>query len=538
MIDAKELKKLIDANTARATEIANQEAYVEGKNPGILKPYPKEEPDNRIPVSFARWGINKIEGCAFKEGNITYSGDGYDEYLKEVLDRNDEGLRDLELGEIACAHGEAFELHWMENNKHCFYWLEPSQCIPIYDDSIIPRMIGFIRYWEKEGVGYANVYDSMAMQKFIKAKGKQTWEYDGIATLHPAKRVPIVHFYINRKKKNVFDHVIELIDFYDKAISENLANDMSKLSEAILALANKIDTTVDDYGVSDVDRIRQSGIMENLGDDKPVTDKIAYITKNINPEFINTSLDRIERTIKEQLAVFDENSEQFITASGVAQKFKLLGFLYAVTKITTYFSIGLQDRIALIKNYKNNLSAGENNIEYVGGRRANTDVTIDWKLNMPDDLKNIAEIVSLMGGKLSDETLVRMWPSTVVEDVDEELARLESGAPDIFAEGEGETTTESMSGTTPIENVQATALNGAQVTALQGIAQAVADNALPYETAVMLVLVAFPTIGKAMAEKMLKPADDFEPEKKEVPAALVTAQKPAMMPEAKKEEAV
>jgi len=66
--------------------------------------------------------------------------------------------------------------------------------------------------------------------------------------------------------------------------------------------------------------------------------------------------------------------------------------------------------------------------------------------------------------------------------------------------------------TIPIpENVAATALNGAQVASLVQIAQAVADELLPYETALEIVLSAYPTITRGEAERMLKPLINFGP---------------------------
>lgn len=59
--------------------------------------------------------------------------------------------------------------------------------------------------------------------------------------------------------------------------------------------------------------------------------------------------------------------------------------------------------------------------------------------------------------------------------------------------------------------VQDLALNGAQIAAVVEIVQAVADKVLPAESAVQLLLVAFPSIDEATAHLMIDPADEFEP---------------------------
>ena len=65
----------------------------------------------------------------------------------------------------------------------------------------------------------------------------------------------------------------------------------------------------------------------------------------------------------------------------------------------------------------------------------------------------------------------------------------------------------------PVTDVQATVLNGAQITALQQIVQAVADGMLPGDTAQALISVAFPSLTPDQISKIVKPASDFTPEK-------------------------
>jgi HK97 family phage portal protein len=58
-------------------------------------------------------------------------------------------------------------------------------------------------------------------------------------------------------------------------------------------------------------------------------------------------------------------------------------------------------------------------------------------------------------------------------------------------------------------DVSSTALNGAQVTALLDIAGAVAAKTMPLDTAIEIVLIAFPTIDRDEATAMLKPLASF-----------------------------
>ena len=60
-------------------------------------------------------------------------------------------------------------------------------------------------------------------------------------------------------------------------------------------------------------------------------------------------------------------------------------------------------------------------------------------------------------------------------------------------------------------DVQRQALNGAQIQSLQTIVQSVVDGLLPYESAVELILAAFPALERSDVEAILLPARNFTP---------------------------
>lgn len=102
-----------------------------------------------------------------------------------------------------------------------------------------------------------------------------------------------------------------------------------------------------------------------------------------------------------------------------------------------------------------------------------------------------------------------------------------SGAPPMAsADPKGSTVAGASTSASPVApagDVQATALNGAQVTSLLEVVQAVADDRLPAKAAVEMLVVAFPSIGKERAETIVNAAAAFEPE----PAATGATPAPA-----------
>jgi HK97 family phage portal protein len=72
-------------------------------------------------------------------------------------------------------------------------------------------------------------------------------------------------------------------------------------------------------------------------------------------------------------------------------------------------------------------------------------------------------------------------------------------------------------GSAPTDNVQATALNGAQIQALQTLTQSVADGTLPSDSARGIIAASFPNLTAEQINNILNPLDNFEPPKPEAP---------------------
>lgn len=427
-MDVKELEKHIAKHIGNLTKIVKQERYGRGYNPAILAPYPKEEPDNRIPIPIAKRAVDLTVGYLAKEGNITYAGDGFDEATQEWLDTNDEGLTTAEELTSGLVHGTAYELHWIGENLVDEFALVPrAEAIPIHSSDLKPKLKGFI-HWRKVDDRYlADYYDEFMVTRFSSDSYASGYQIED-QMAHPYNRVPVVEFRISSDGSNLFDHCIALIDFMDKLHSENYANEIMRHAAATLLTSSRFSEEEDEYGETDLDRWRRTGVMQGV--DTPVTDNFAYLTKDLIGTFLEATADRIERLTYEMLSLLNPNDDTFATASGVAQLYKLLGFEYLCTRITAYFMRGLQDRFKLYQRLRGAMT--------VGGE-INTDITINWRRNLPNDVLNIAQIIATLDGKLSDETLLRMLPASIVPDVKEELKKLkaqrEEATPDVLNVG-------------------------------------------------------------------------------------------------------
>jgi SPP1 family phage portal protein len=412
----KEIDKAIENHRSLTTRYYDKKTYKIGLNAGIFQADAKPEPDNRIPVSFIYRALRLMKGYFAKAGNITYSGDLMTT-LQQTFDDNDEQLVTGANFEDAAAYGSGYELHWYPGNgQFNFETIPVDQAIPIYTEDLRPTMKEFL--WHRKtriGDELVTWYDAKEYIEYRRDQEKKEWvvvpERSGN---HLYGKVPVVEYNVSREKRNVFDHVLPLMDMYDRLISE-VGNEHEKFANSILLLREYLDDVKqDENGRTDVDKFKDTRMLDRLGDN--VRDAAAYLERNVNDTFIGNTLDRWERLIYEMLCIFNPNDNLFATASGIAQAYKLLGFELLIADMEAYFSKGLQNRIYMISGH-----------ESFNGTGDPKEVTIQFTRNLPFDLEKMAQIISLLAGGravISDETLLRLFPATLIPNYDEELARV------------------------------------------------------------------------------------------------------------------
>jgi SPP1 family phage portal protein len=421
-MDTKQLDDIIKSHIPLTTRYYDQKTYKLGDNAGIYQMDAKPAPDNRIPVPFIRRATKLIKGYFAKAGNIAYSDDGwFEEQIADVYDTNDEELETAAMFEDSICYGRAFELHWYDETEGFQFAILPvSQCIPLYSDDIKKKLIGFIWYRKNGDDEIATYYDDMEYQEYRKVK--DVWTLDAKRSgVHLFGRVPVLESVIDRDKRNVFDHCLPLIDMYDKIISE-VGNEHEKFANSILLLKDMLDNvTIDSNGKTQLDKIRDYRVLDHLGEN--VNNAVAYLERNVNDTFINNTLDRYERLIYEMLCIFNPNDDNFAAASGIAQAYKLLGFEYLIADMESYFSTFLYERIRLLAGHKAGIIKEADKANYV---------TISFKRNLPFNIESMANIISVLSGGqkvVSQKTLLQMFPTTIIPDVDAEVLAVKAETP-------------------------------------------------------------------------------------------------------------
>jgi SPP1 family phage portal protein len=99
---------------------------------------------------------------------------------------------------------------------------------------------------------------------------------------------------------------------------------------------------------------------------------------------------------------------------------------YLCAGVEAYFGRGLQNRIKIISS-SSLVPDGDTG-----------DVTISYKRNLPHNLAETAQTAAMLRGTLSQRTILAMFPTTIVPDIDAEIEALEGEAPEVVFSGDNE----------------------------------------------------------------------------------------------------
>ena len=511
--------------------------YFLGQNPYILgrRPADVNTPQNNTPVSYGRKIINTFVGYAYRPRYITYKSDKeqFLEQLQTTFDVNQEHIRTSRSGRNTGIFGVAYELVYIDGRQPKpeetpdatiprmaeakFINVDPRECILLYDFSAEPQKVIGIRYYRINPKKYVvDVYYADTIIKYTREQKDQyngKWEYTEVGSyVNFFGEVPIVPYHFGDEMLGIVKPVTKLIDDYDVLVSDSIV-EFDRFANAYLRL---VGMSVDNLAITKrpgdrvnnwLQNLRRFRIFQNLPKDVG-SDAVTFLTKDIPKEFIEFMTSLIQDEIHKQSHVPDFMSEKLGgDLSGVAVQRMMFDFENLVSAAEGDFDLGLSERIRLIaKVYE----LGRRNLD--GGPQ---DITISHKRNTPENIKEFAETAKvMMEAGFSRALRADIMPDDVVPDVQEELDRQDedrNGLIDVENVPEPDQPVQ-IEGAPKGEDVQAQALNGAQIKSLVDIVSQVAQKALPAEAAIAILLTAIPSLTEADARAMIGPAESFKVE--------------------------
>jgi len=415
-LSTKEILDIVDEFSVNRLTYVEEEEYLTGQNTKILttgtnvtdkKKVDSSIPDWKIPVSYGRKIVKTVTGYMYLPGLINYDipDDKSDEIIRDIFKENEEPVLNQSLGTYQGTNGKTYELHYLTEEgelKYNFAMLKAYQGFAIYDFSIIPKMVAFIRVYKKWDTEIYVVYYSdtvIQYERFKDDNGKtqlaKTDEYVNVF-----KEVPVVQIDNNANKVSDISVVKALIDAYDNILSGGM-NEFSRFAFAYLKL---VGMSIDKKSASD---IKRNQIFEGLEN----KDAVSFLTKDIPTDFLEKTADRIKHEIHRQAFIPDIDELKFGgQTSGVAIERFIYLMEYIAADKEAQFRLGIKKRLRLIQKIEPSIKID--------------DIEIIFNRNKPaSDLTN-AQIYAMLDGRgISRESLMLKY--TWIENPEEELEKYE-----------------------------------------------------------------------------------------------------------------
>lgn len=452
MLSVKEIQAYIAAHSNKVLSYKEKVEYSEGFNShifDILKGADTNRPnriDNRVPIAYANLVTTTFTGYMASPGNIKQMAkdDAFNESLGEIYKKNKETLMTTEEFRKCLSLGDCFELHWHDGESPRFKIVSPQKMIPVYNNEMDNELSHAIYYYitsdviEEKNVYNVWVYDTKEIQVFSSTEG---WaEGEPRVFQHSYGQVPVVHYNINPEVEielnnndfysnlfpyypAVYEKVKKLIDSNDRVLSEDVLDELQRFANAYLKIRGLLydDIDRDDDGRTKEDKVKYERIIQFLEKEGDAE----FMTKEVDSAFLEFSFNKVEKLIYKMSNIVDFSDPKAIQESGYAFRLQLLSMEFAAITYETYFTLGLQKRISLLK------AIASQDPSY--NLDENVEVNISWVRNIPVELeKFVGNITTLASnGLISEKTAVEQLPKELIPDPEEEIKRLKSENEDI-----------------------------------------------------------------------------------------------------------
>lgn len=402
------IQKFVQYESPRLEKYFN---YYEG-NQAILRKMVNDptKPCNRIVTNYCYTIVGNYQGYLTGQ-DITYTSPNDISAIVDILSYNDVRTEDSELLKQALIYGRSFEINYVdEDGKQRFKVLDTRQCIPVYDNTLNQNLLCVIRFYPIDQFDVSNgynvdIYYTDRIEHYTMNTGFTTLRFIG-EEQHFYHQVPVTIFSLNPEEKSIFDKIMGLQDAYNTLLSSEV-DDFEAFCDAYLVLKN-VAATADD-----VAEMKEKRVIVLPYAAQGVDPDASFLNKNISDTQIENMLTNIDEQIHKISNSPDFTDEAFGTSSGVAMKYKLLGFENTAGAIAANMTKALQKRLELICEILN----------LIDGEQMWRDVEITFTRNLPVDLAETANLVNTLKGTVSDRTLLSLLP--FVSDIDKELEMVE-----------------------------------------------------------------------------------------------------------------
>ena len=383
--------------------------YYDGIQAILNKTYSDaSKPCNRTIINYCKNIADSYCGYLASPGYISYRSEQDIEDIMNILKYNDYQAEDSDFLLNALVYGKAAELMYIDlEGKVRFRQINPTQCFAIFDDSLTGDLLYFVRIYEASDWDDTNIYNVDVYSDYDVKHYTMNGENGNLVFVseepHYFSQCPANVFALP-DEKSIFDCILSLQDAANEVLSSEI-DDYTAFCDAYLALTGM------DADSEDIVSMKENRVLI-----LPEGASATWLTKNASDAQVENILKRIHDSIYRIAACPDFSSETFVggVSSGIAIRYRLTGMETRAAKICAEMKKALQRRIEIISGIAS-LKLGE---------EVFTDIDIEFKRNIPEDLSSTINLINTLKGTVSDATLLSQLP--FISDVNGELEAVQA----------------------------------------------------------------------------------------------------------------
>ncbi|MDO4548185.1 MAG: phage portal protein [Clostridia bacterium] len=355
MVSGQMLFSCVKEHMGEVSRYERLKRYYEGRGDVKNRVRTQGLPNNRICHGFARF-ISTMASGYLAGKPVKYEARGAGAVVEDIIrhyEDCDMHSVDAELARLASVYGKACEIVYAdERARPMSACLPASECFVVYDDGIRREPLFAVHIAARQKADGSD--DGLRLDVYSKTRicRYEVENLDMIKYARPVGEaehffgsVPVIEYWNGDDERGDFEPVIDLIDAYDMLQSDRV-NDKEQFVDALLVMTGcRLD--IDEAGRSPGRQLR-----EDKSISIPDGADIKWLYKSLSESDTEVLRRAINDDIHKMSMIPDLTDQNFAgNSSGVAMKYKLLGFEQLTRVKERWFCQGLRSRLRLYAGY-------------------------------------------------------------------------------------------------------------------------------------------------------------------------------------------
>lgn len=316
----------------------------------------------------------------------------------------DSDTQDIDLAKNCAVYGQSLEMLYMSDEEKPsprLASLDPRRAFVVYDESVENKPVFGVYYYplydgNDRAAGYGCYVSADEYVRRYELHSDFSFKAMLEESVNPFGEVSIIEYYNNSDCLGDFEQATSLIDAYNVLQSDRV-NDKEQFVKSILLIKGQILGDDEKEESEAYRRILEMGLLMVDND----TD-VEWLSRQLDEQSVEILRRSLEQDIHKFCNVPCLTDQSFgANASGVAMRYKLLGF-EQMTKIKErYFKEGLRIRLRLFANA----------LLFLGKTRTDlSDIDISFVRSLPVNELEIAQTIECLKDMVPDEQLLALLP--------------------------------------------------------------------------------------------------------------------------------